>query len=83
MSGVHGVEREDQSRGRMSLTLLTAHTDGAVQTPNPPIQNTHTLSSHIHTHRADVCWGRFEVFLLSTSIWIFSFCSSPIFVLFR
>lgn len=62
MSGVHGVEREDQSRGRMSLTLLTAHTDGAVQTPNPPIQNTHTLSSHIHTHRADVCWGRFEVF---------------------
>lgn len=49
VSGVHGVEREDQSRGRMSLTLLTAHTDGAVRTQNPPIQNTHTHSAHTYT----------------------------------
>lgn len=33
-----GVEREDQSGGRMSSTLSTAHTGGAVQTQPPPQQ---------------------------------------------
>lgn len=58
----------------MSLTLPTLHTDGAVQTEPPPIQNTHP--AHTATHRIDVgrcivgfklnCCGKH-----SANIWIF------------